>query len=210
MDNLLIALVIAAIAALSNWLQHRAQSKEDESQSPQPPRPATPPPMRRRLPPARPTATGRPELQRLPGQPPAPPRLPSTRGGLPPLSPLGRMPAGETHPKPISVPPPVLQPAAAAAADAGLPVPRVQFSESAAALLRAQGLHETVAGRLHHIDQQTERPLLQAAATPGASMPGKMRSLTDIAQDREAVRQAFIASLIFARPKGLEPAGEGP
>ena len=63
---------------------------------------------------------------------------------------------------------------------------------------RAQHLHETVANRLKHVDEQTEKhgPKHPRLPSPGLR-PADSVTIADLSRNPEAVRQAFIASLIF-------------
>jgi hypothetical protein len=83
--------------------------------------------------------------------------------------------------------------------------PLADLSQPTAAFDRAQHLHETIAERLKQVDAQTEKhgPKRPVSARPTVSAEHPF-SIIDVRRRPEAARQAFIASLIFSAPKGLE------
>ena len=205
MDSFLITLVVIVIAALSNWLQQRAQGHGPSSE-PGPDQPSRPYRPRNRLPLPRsrpapaPESSLERELRRLLGE-----EFPS------PTPQLG--PEGHTPPTNSSSPaPPLLQPtppkAALPHADTLSPIlqPSPQrLSSSQAAYAHAQQLHASVAERLREIGDKTEkhgRPLTvkTAAVRPPAASP-----VFAIRSSRAVARQAFVASLVFGQPKAFEP-----
>jgi hypothetical protein len=86
-----------------------------------------------------------------------------------------------------------------------MPTPALaQLNEPTSAFGRAHHLHETVARRLREVDERTEKHGLRAArpqAKPVASRPWPVYGLR---HNRQAARQAFVASLVFGPPKSLE------
>ena len=78
------------------------------------------------------------------------------------------------------------------------------LQESVKAYQRASQLHAHVIERLKHAEQATER---HRASAPTAHRPSysadTLRTIALI-RDRDTVRQAIVASLIFGAPKGLE------
>ncbi len=204
MDSLLIILIVTVLAALSNWLQHRAQSRQE----PPPDQDSTVPPQasprrRRILPPAPPQpeteSTLERELRRLLGEMSPPP-------SRPPPSPLP--PAPSPVRMPPAAPPPVIRqmpremPPLAPAPMAVAPPLAAELDEARTALERARQLHESVARRLQAVDEQTEKhgprrrlPQPELVRRPAFVLP----------RDPRSARQAFVASLIFGTPKGLEP-----
>jgi hypothetical protein len=71
---------------------------------------------------------------------------------------------------------------------------------------RAQRLHEAVAQHMRTVDDQTEKhgpKRMRATAAPAIAQP--VSPVFAIGRNPEAARQAFIASLVFGTPKGLEP-----
>ena len=160
MDNLLIALVIAAVAALSNWLQHRAQSSQEPPRKPDgqpPPRPTIHPvPRRTGLPPvpgpAAESVLER-ELRRLLGGetplPPTAPRQPppvSRQQHPPVVHPVAPRPkVAPMQTRPIAPPPlPSIPPIAD------------RFGKSSTAYQRAQHLQESVAEHMRQVDRHTD------------------------------------------------------
>jgi hypothetical protein len=215
MDNLLIALVFVVIAALSNWLQRRAQSQQQPpAKKPQPmPRPsspmapparapAAPPPVNPRRSPLE-TALER-ELKRLLGEdlPAAPP----------PQRPVTR-PAENDEPPVILHRPPHLPRVPLPQVAAALPAPSLapvavpalaELSQASSRFSQAKNLHESVAERLRKVDELTNRHAPQPVMIPARLVPSPSYTILQAVRDPAAVRQAFVASLIFAPPKALE------
>jgi hypothetical protein len=82
----------------------------------------------------------------------------------------------------------------------------VVLSQAQAAYDRAEQLHETVAKRLRGVDDQTEKHGPNRLLRP--VQPAAQQALPPIfalGQNRDLARQAFVASLVFGVPKGLEP-----
>src|SRR5260221_14421838 len=112
-DSFVITMVVIAIAALSNWLQHRSQSREGlpKNLGPEPLRPPRPKPLPNTPPPVRPSleSTLERELRRLLGEedPPAvqPPPTVAPRSHLPEHQPTrAHAPAPQTS-LPVETPP---------------------------------------------------------------------------------------------------------
>ncbi len=198
MDSLLVLLLVTAIAALSNWLQHRAQSKQE----PPPNRPRPPQPMpgprrptaRPRVPMPMPESALERELRRLLGedQPAPPPVRPAVPAAPPPPPLVSAQPA--VHPPALPVPVVVA---------AGTTLAKT-FGQSAAGMQRAQQLHESVAQRLRQVDQQTEKHGGMLGPKSAQPLSADFAVIRDLRTNPAAARQAFVASLIFGAPKGLE------
>jgi hypothetical protein len=210
-DSFLITLLVLAIAAVSNWLQKRAQSEEQSRPKPRiPPRPLSPPPGRRptQAPPTapRPTleSTIERELKRLLGEelppeaPVAPPPLTPGVHRIPQAPPPHLSPSGGRQLTKDVAPPPLSQPASVVATAAVLPTALASYG-------RAQQLHESVAERLRQVEQQTRHHGVRAALPPAGAAPAAPSLLRHLARNPAAARQAFIGSLIWGPPKGLEP-----
>jgi len=78
------------------------------------------------------------------------------------------------------------------------------LKESLTAYQRASHLQEHVIERLKHVEEMTERHLARVPTAHRASVStDAVRSIAFI-RDRNTVRQAIVAGLIFGAPKGLE------
>lgn len=223
MDSLLITLVVVAIAALSNWLQHRAQAREEAppEPGPQPPRdrrpqPPVPAPPRSRQPVPPQTTAPRPEREPrrpetdweevvrrfLGGESPAPPPVqPRTPRPEPkPIAPPVQAPLPPIQPRPLVVVPPPT--AAYSAPSTPVPAPPSTYD---AAYSKAQHLHETVSKRLREVHAHPEHRVHRAPAPTGRrhTIP-EISLIHRIRHDPAAARGAFVASLVFGPPKGLE------
>jgi hypothetical protein len=213
MDSFLITLVIVAIAALSNWLQHRAQARDEAPPDHKPPPPVPAPPRPRRLgppqpggprpqpKPAAPEANWEEVLRRLlsgetAAQPPVQPRTPAP-APAPAPPPIGRA-VPPAHPRPVVAgppPPPVSSPPPAPA------LARPTGHESAYG--QAQHLHESVAKRLREVHAHAEHRRPQSERRHRDSRP-ELADIHNIRHDPTAARRAFVASLVFGPPRGLE------
>lgn len=204
MDSLLGAIVLLIITALSSWMQKRAQSKRDESESePLPPRPKAPPRIPRATEPAPPPATPPPrrsqweeDLRRLlegetesetAAEPPVMVRR-EVQSPPPPAPPA---------PRPPGAPPVVLT------AEAEGPSLNQRLAEAEAAYAKARQLHEETARRLQDVVAQTKRRVTTAerAGEPHRDTAAAIRLLSQ----PQGLRQAIIAAVVLSPPKGMEP-----
>jgi hypothetical protein len=203
MDSLLIVLVVTVLAALSNWLQQRAQSRhEPPPDTNRPPQPRPQPRTRRTIPaptapqPRAESSLER-ELRRLLGeeipQPPRPRPPLAEPPAPPPIHPLAPHP---TALGPHRMPPPslVIQP----------PVP-AEWGDPSGGFHRAQQLHESVAERLRQVDAHTESHGAERRSHALPPALAEAHAILGLRHNPQAARQAFIASLVFGTPKGLEP-----
>lgn len=93
---------------------------------------------------------------------------------------------------------------AMAEAERSVDVQLSTLKESATAYARASQLQEQVVERLKQVEQVTVRHHASApAAHRRAASPEAVRSIALI-RDRNTVRQAIVAGLVFGAPKGLE------
>ena len=204
-DSLLLFLVIAAIAAVSNWLQRRAQSQQEHAErTDRPKTSATPPPTRPTTRPVTPPPTVEStlerELRRLLGEEPPRP-VPS-----PPPRPA---PAPVLQPPPVIIRSPESTGRRSVPRQPVLPKPEVVATATATAVQlgqfgsghgHAQHLHDVVALRPRRGDEHGPGRMHNAAQVLSSE---RAPSLAALSHDPQAVRQAFIASLIFGEPKGL-------
>ena len=203
MDSFLITLVVIVIAALSNWLQHRAQAQNEQMGRPEPSPPLPDPRAPRTGPqPASPRpsieTTLERELRRLLGEEP-PVALPAPR------------PVQTEPPRrpPVVVPKPAAPRQHAGpfpASPSPLPIPTpslAQLSQSTSAFGRAHQLHESVALQLHQVDEQTEKHGLNRLRLKSQPVAPHVSAIFDLRRNRQAARQAFVASLVFGVPKSL-------
>ena len=78
------------------------------------------------------------------------------------------------------------------------------LKESVTAYQRASHLQEQVTARLKQVEEMTERHLASVPTAHRATVsPDAVRSIALI-RNRNTVRQAIVAALIFGAPKGLE------
>jgi len=114
-------------------------------------------------------------------------------------------PSPDTGAPPVvrSIPPP-LAGTAMAEAEKSVDVQLPALKESLTAYQRASHLQEHVIERLKHVEEMTERHLASVPTAHRASVStDAVRSIAFI-RDRNTVRQAIVAGLIFGAPKGLE------
>jgi hypothetical protein len=179
LDNPLVVIAIVVGGMIVNWLSQRRKAQQAEEQS-----------LEERQPPA----AGKPPgefnleetLRELMGEKPVPPPLPRTFPTPPPMI----SPAAEARPQqtwlevPVETPPPV---AAKRAGVASFAIPQTP---------------EQAAVRFEQLNEQGRNPAkaqdLRRRHRPRAGTRAAMWS------NREKVRTAFVASLVFAPPKGLE------
>ena len=91
-----------------------------------------------------------------------------------------------------------------AEAEKSVDVQLAALKESVTTYQRASHLQEHVIERLKHVEEITERHLASVPTAHRASVStDAVRSIAFI-RDRNTVRQAIVAGLIFGAPKGLE------
>ena len=84
--------------------------------------------------------------------------------------------------------------------DVRLPV----LKESVSAYQRASHLQEQVSERLKHVEEITERHLVSVPTAHRQTVSTDAVRAITLIRDRNTVRQAVIAALIFGTPKALE------
>ena len=189
-DSPWVVLAILIGSALANWLSKRRQEKQagQRPEGDEPPPPSSPPPGEVNL---------EETLRRLMGEeppPPVPPVIPqAARGELPPAQtwsekkPLppqsGRQPA--KHSSRVLLPPVALAP--------------VSFMPQ-----KAGETEEQTARRFEQLNEQARHPATVVIHKHQPASRFRPRSAARW-RDTRSVRQAFIASLVFAPPKSLEP-----
>jgi hypothetical protein len=187
-DSPWIIVAIVLVSIISNWLSKRRQAKEAEQQQRESPRP--------------PESAGQPAqdfdleetLRRLMGeeQPPkapAPPPLPPTMRREVPPEPSWEerepaQPAWQTPP-PIRLPP--------------LPVAQPRFTPTVVGEQQREA-----ARRFEQLNEQGRHPATVVSHGHRSRSPSGSRLASQWRNPRRA-RQAFVASIVFAPPKGLEP-----
>jgi hypothetical protein len=205
MDNsLIVMLVIAALTALSNWMQKKGRAPEGgEGEIPRLPR--------------IPQSTGPPSRPEQPA--PQPPQQPEWEKQL------RRLLEGDVpdSPPPVAPPPVIVQERRTAPAPPAIrplpeppsvPVATVpqptegpafsRLSESESAYTRASQLHEHTATRMRQLEEQSH---LDHSKAPDRGRRGASEDIAAaIAMVREprSVRRAFINSIILGPPKALE------
>ena len=207
MEKLIVLAVILLGSAISSYFQNKKKREEEElerrspgtspraGESPIPHRPKTGRDWQEDL---RRILQGRSEQPPSHAQtvPPRPPQAVPSRGPIIP-------PARQTTPPPIVrtkiiLPTTPKAPAEPSEGDLNFPSP---LKQSATAYDRASQLSGRVESRMEAIDSQTDRhkptAIAARATRSGATI---VKRLT---RNRESLREAFIASLVFAPPVGL-------
>lgn len=199
MDSLLITIVVIAIAALSNWLQQRAQRQQEQAKELEPDHtPAQPGTRRTVSPPAVPRPLAESTLER---------ELRRLLGDDDTLTPPRQRPHAPEPPRPV--PPPVVTlPPHAPQAPPPIQVASSVSQNLALAQARAQQLQHEAGERLRQTREQAERLRRRTAAQPVRRGPSELSGVYAISHDPEAARRAFVASLIFGLPKALKDEGE--
>lgn len=197
-SKLWVTLAVLALAAISNWLQHRGQSRQsgpddDASKHPHAPpqRPGRPAPSRPAPVPESPLER---ELRRLFGEEvsPAPPPLAPAPPVRPVPAPPPKLPTAKARPETVATPPSVQ------------PVSVSPLKEASAAFARAEQLHQSVAHRLRNVDENMRKHPRASPVRQTSESRGAIPSMAALRTDPHAARQAFVAALIFGPPKGLE------
>jgi hypothetical protein len=201
-DKIWIILAIALGSIIVEWLKKRhpagepGSTDEIETHLPTTSTPSRPAEQR----PA-PTSDWEEELRRLlSGKPPVtkPPHVPTPQ---PTAAPPPVRPVVIQAPRPV--PPPVAG-TVMAEAERSVEVQLPTLKESVTAYQRASHLQEQVIERLKHVEEMTERHLASVPTAHRQTVsPDTVRSIALI-RNRNTVRSAIIAALIFGPPKGLE------
>jgi hypothetical protein len=201
-DQPWLVLVFIVVGVVSNWLMKRRQEKEagHRPEGNEPPPPSSKPPGEFNL---------EETLRRLMGEepptrPPSPAPIPrAARDELPPvqewldqeqLEPeqTWRKQAEEEVPQPANQTGPTLRP------------PLIAVERANATTIEASEQEEQAARRFEQLNEQGRHP---ATVVGGAGRERRAHADTRAAplwRNRRSARRAFVASLIFAPPKGLE------
>jgi hypothetical protein len=184
-DNPLLIVVIVLVSALVNWLSKRREGKPtDQSANAEEPTGA----------PSKPTHGFNLEetLRRLMGEempvpaPPPPPLPREASRGVPPVTVRRK----ETPPAGVPAVPPLLTPPPGGT--------RARVASTAAG-----GRREQAARRFEQLNEQGQHPATVVRHRYGMRSSTAKRAAARWRDPRSA-RQAFVASLVFAPPKGLE------
>ena len=112
-------------------------------------------------------------------------------------------PVGGERPVVRSIPPP-LAGAVMADAEKSVEVQLPTLKESVTAYQRASHLQEQVVERLKHVEEMTERHLARVPTAHRQTVSSDAVRSIALIRNRNTVRQAIVAGLIFGTPKGLE------
>jgi hypothetical protein len=191
MEKLIILLLVAIGSAISHYYQNKRKREEEEKLG------GAPSPRRSHGPPLVPgwPKTGKnwqEELRRVLGGEMVPPPV-SPRPPAPPFL----TPRTVTRTK-VVLPKTEMKPRERSEGEVTFPSP---LKQSATAYSRASALPEKIETRLQAIDARTKahRP----SAIKGRSISPNAAALRRWTRDRNSLREAFLASLIFAPPVGL-------
>jgi hypothetical protein len=213
MENLLIMLIIVAVAGISNWLQRKAQAAEQgtedqaeaheeqgQGQPMRPPQHGQPPPLLGEARQPRGDLAG--ELRRLFENQPAqkPPSLPPQP---PPQLQPQLQPARQLRQEPPTVLEPLRRPRPAP------PQPAKKEPRRSMAVSNEKRLEQNRELKAHQLQRFDDLRAARIAKTrapkeQSALVPGELRSIYGVAESPQAARQAFIASLVFGAPKAFE------
>ncbi|MBM3837441.1 MAG: hypothetical protein FJ398_05690 [Verrucomicrobia bacterium] len=202
MDSLLGTLVILLIMAASSWLQRKAEEQQQRKPPARPPMrpPVGPPPPRGAAPqaqtPPKPVQKidWQEELRRL------------LQGDVPPAEPppvIVREAQPPAPPPVVSTPKLVPRPAVLAEVTEEGPQSS-RLTEASAAYKKAQQLHDAAAIRLQRFsdhsrhDHSGKIPIQSKVRSP------EIAAARLLLRNPSSVRQAFISSIVFNPPKGLE------
>ncbi len=195
-DSPWVVLAILVGSAVANWLAKRRQEKQADQQDPQPPGEES-------MPPARPSASEfdlEETLRRLMGEesrpaPRTPPVIPQTpRPDRSPtrswaeelLVPQVPPPRPASPTLPASPPPPILPPAIITRLE---PAGEVDLSEE----------------RFEQLTAQVKKPATVVTHRLGFPAARRGRRGAVLWRDARSARRAFVAALVFAPPKSMEP-----
>lgn len=224
-DNPWIVLAIVVISAITSWFQNRNKKSEQAepwggeddadykpyrksegtTTSPTPGQPLNWEEELKRL------LEGKPPLDSTAGTPPPPPP-PIVRRVPPPPPPLPVSVARESLPTDHEGKP-SRESAVTPWQDVSLDTqpkptkPLATLEHSTHAYQRASQLHETVATHLQRVDEQTEKhgkPLVATVIPRRAAVTADARAVVALLRHPATARQAMLASLVLAPPKGME------
>ena len=220
-DNIWVMLAIVVISALSSWFQKRNQKDgqaepwggEDDETYRQRTGGSTPPAPNPNQP-----LNWEEELKRLlEGKPP----LDGTAGTPPPPPPIvRRVPAPPPLPETVSRESEGIDEESITSREGSSPWQDValdsqppptkslaNLEHTTQAYQRASKLHETVAARMRHVDEQTEKhgkPLAASRAVRRDVGSPDARAVVALLRQPATARQALLASFVLAPPKALE------
>ena len=223
-DNPWIVLAIVVISAITSWVQSRNKKdgqaepwggEADETYQPYrrtggagAPNPNQPLDWEEEL---KRLLEGKPPLDSTAGTPPPPPP-PIVRRVPPPPPPLPVSVARESLPTDHEGKP-SRESAVTPWQDVSLDTqpkptkPLATLEHSTHAYQRASQLHETVATHLQRVDEQTEKhgkPLVATVIPRRAAVTADARAVVALLRHPATARQAMLASLVLAPPKGME------
>ena len=189
-DNPWLVVVIFLVSALADWLSKRRKA----AQEPHPSEAEVPPPS-----PAKPQGETSVEeaLRRLVGEEPVaqaptpPPILREAGNELPPVQTWREEQPFQTAKQTV---PPLRSPIAVATANA-----------ITAELIEEQQEHEQAARHFEQLNEQGRHPAMVHTHRAGRRSRADRRQAALAWRNPQRARDAFIASLVFAPPKGLEP-----
>ncbi|MEQ2008692.1 MAG: hypothetical protein ABMA26_18085 [Limisphaerales bacterium] len=223
MDNPYLVLAIVIISALSSWFQSRNKKKDqaepwggEDDENYQPHRSSgssTPAPAPNQA------LNWEEELKRLlEGKPP----LDSTAGAPPPMPPpiVRRVPPPPPVPQRVSRESQGVDEESIASRESSSPwkdtsydslpeptKPLANLEHHTQAYQRATQLHESVAARMHHVSEQTEKhgkPLAAPRMIRRDAGSADARAVVALLRRPSTARQALLASFVLAPPKALE------
>jgi hypothetical protein len=130
-------------------------------------------------------------------------------GDVPPVEPpppiVVQEPKRPASPVVITLPRIIAPPKLAPAEDDEEEGPRTtRLTDAALAYRKAQQLHEVTAGRLQQIADQARQHKPEKAPSRRAGRSPEIASAISLVRSPASVRQAFVASIVFSPPKGLE------
>jgi len=222
LDNIWVMLAVVVISAISSWLQSRNKKEEqpppwggeDEetyrqqrtgSGSSTPPNPNQPLNWEEEL---KRLLEGKPPLDGTAGTPPPPPPPPPIIRRIPP-----------PVPEPVARESQGIDEESIASRESSSPwkdtsldslpeptKPLASLEHHTQAYQRATQLHETVAARMRHVDEQTEKhgkPLF-APVPIGRAINADAQAVVTLLRRPATARQALLASFVLAPPKALE------
>lgn len=205
LENPLVLVLILLFGALSSWLMKRRQRNEEANQSEgeellpssgSPSRPARPPDLEDAL---RRLLGGEPPPQMAP-----PPLVHASRDEQSPPVRIGRE---EFRPERewVDEAEETYEAARPAVIQTALPSPPLHaLTRTNVTRIEASGRHEQAVRHFEQLSEQGRHPATVVNCGRGSRSRESGRGAAFL-RDSRTVRQAFIASLVFAPPKGLEP-----